>query len=135
MYDAVSGEVQQLEENIIFSPNHHQGSIAEPVPFHLQTTGIGDPEDEEQLFELQPNPFRDETVVRVVLPSPETIVVSISDMNGKTVFDVKVEAQEGLNTIPWNGLSETGDQLSSGVYVVRLKTGQGILTRKVVLQR
>ncbi|MEO6132361.1 MAG: T9SS type A sorting domain-containing protein, partial [Saprospiraceae bacterium] len=134
LFDAATGDVEILEEKMTFSPNYHQGSIAEPVPFNLQSTSVTEGNDE-QFFEVQPNPFRNETECRLVLPYAQNIVLSISDMNGIVVSDVRVLASEGLNTIAWNGLSNTGSQLSSGVYVVRLKTEKGIMTRKVVLQR
>jgi hypothetical protein len=134
LYDPATGEVQELEEELTFIPNYHQGSIESPIPFSLQTTGTAELSDG-QMFEVQPNPFRNETVCRIELSKAQDIVISISDLNGAEVYNIMALAHEGLNTYGWDGNSTAGSPLSNGVYVVRLKTEHGISTRKVVLQR
>ncbi len=134
LYDPSTGEVLDMEEKIMFSPNFHQGSIGSPVPFTLQSTSTAE-SGEEQVFEVSPNPFRHETVCRFGLTNDQVISMSIIDLHGKEVYFVQTLASSGLNTLTWNGHSNTGVELSSGVYIVRLKTDEGILTRKVVLQR
>jgi hypothetical protein len=134
LFDAATGEIQLLEEKLAFSINQHHGSIADPVPFSLHATGTYEGNDNHS-FDVQPNPFRNETVCRIVLPYAQDINLSICDLNGMEVSNVQVMAHEGLNSIAWNGLTHAGAQLSNGVYVVRLKTELGITTRKVVLQR
>lgn len=44
-------------------------------------------------------------------------------------------AVAGANTLVWDGRSDTGSWLSSGVYMVRLQTEAGSASRRVVLQR
>jgi hypothetical protein len=134
LFDSNTGEVQDLAENMTFSANFHQGSIDEPIPFTLPTTGTAELVDD-QFFEVQPNPFRNETVCRISLPNVQEIVISVSDMNGIEVYNVQALAHEGMNTYAWDGKSTSGNPLNNGVYVVRLKTEHGISTRKVVLQR
>jgi hypothetical protein len=134
LYDPATGEVQDMAERMNFSPNLHQGSIVTPLPFTLQATGTTEASGE-QMFEVSPNPFRDETVCRFVLLHDQDISMSISDLNGVEMHHTRILAQAGYNTLTWNGHSQSGDALSSGVYIVRLKTDQGILSRKVVLQR
>ncbi len=134
LYDPATDEMLDLTEQMAFSPNLHQGSIATPLPFTLQTTGTVEAK-EAQMFDVSPNPFRDETVCRFVLKHDQDISMSISDLNGVEVHHTRIFAQAGYNTLTWNGRSQSGVGLSSGVYIVRLKTDQGILSRKVVLQR
>ena len=134
LFDAATGEVQMLEQKMNFSANNHQGSIADPVPFTLQSTATNEANDE-QSFEVQPNPFRNETFCRIVLINAQDMYLSITDLNGREVSFIKTFAHEGLNTISWDGRSASGPALSNGVYIMRLETEQGIMTRKVVLQR
>ncbi len=134
LFDPATGEVMAMQERLNFSPNYHQGSTDAPLPFTLQSTGIGDVTDN-TLFEVSPNPFRNETVCRFVLPHAQEIFMTISDMNGVEVTSIQASGQAGQNSITWNAVSHGGAQLSTGVYIIRLKTEQGIMTRKVVLQR
>ncbi|HSF88925.1 MAG TPA: T9SS type A sorting domain-containing protein, partial [Saprospiraceae bacterium] len=134
LYDPATGEILDMEEKMTFLPNLHQGSIAEPVPFTLQSTStVGGMN--KQLFDVSPNPFRHETVCRFTLSNDQDVSISIIDLNGTEVYFAQWHALEGFNTLTWNGLSYESVQLSSGVYIVRLKTDEGLLTRKVVLQR
>src|SRR4029079_4389354 len=82
LFDGSTGEIQNLGEKMIFIPNDHQGSIEDPVPFRLQTTGVGDVESELS-FNVQPNPFRDETVCRMELPDAQPVHLIITDMQGR----------------------------------------------------
>lgn len=135
LFDAATGAVQSLEETMSFSPNLHQGSIEQPLPFTLESaTGTTEVSSVES-FEIRPNPFQGETVFRIVLSDAQDINLSITDVSGKEVSNVQALAQVGLNTIKWDGLSSSGSPLSSGVYFVRLKTEQGTITKKVVMQR
>lgn len=134
LFDAGTGLVQTLNETKYFSPDLHQGSIESPVPFTLSTTGAHQVEMV-QAFDVQPNPFHTETSFRIVSGHAETVTLSISDASGREVVRRKVEVHAGLNTVKWNGRSDTGSWLGSGVYVAHLHTETGSVSRKVVLQR
>jgi Concanavalin A-like lectin/glucanases superfamily/Secretion system C-terminal sorting domain len=135
LYDAATETVLDLSETMDFSPNLHQGSVEGPLPFTLQSaSGTGEASTVES-FEVQPNPFQSETVCRITLSHAQEIQLSIRDVNGKEVSYIKALAHQGLNAISWNGLSSSGSPLSSGVYFVRLKTEQGTVTKKVVMQQ
>ena len=135
LYDDATGAVHELPETMIFSPNLHQGSVDVPIPFSLEVaTGTGEVSTVES-FEIWPNPFQTETVIRISLSLAQEIQLSITDVNGKEVSIMKALANQGLNTITWNGHSNTGRLLTSGVYFVRLKTEHSITTKKVVIQR
>jgi flagellar hook assembly protein FlgD len=86
-------------------------------------------------FDVQPNPFSQETRVRFVLPKAENVILSISDAIGREVVLQKLEAHAGINTLQWDGRSDAGNWLSNGVYIVRLQTAAGSISKKVVLQR
>jgi len=60
--------------------------------------------------------------------------LSVTDLSGKAVAHWNTPAREGINTMVWKGVSDSGSQLPSGVYFVRLQTESGSVVRKVVLQ-
>jgi flagellar hook assembly protein FlgD len=126
--------VQALNETQYFVSDNHQGSIEAPVPFHLPLSGTVEAYSI-QSFDIQPNPFSGETKFRFVLPQAEAIQLRIADMQGRIVAEYVVDAQTGLNVFSWDGKTQVGAVLQAGVYFVRLETGRGSVTRKVVLQR
>jgi hypothetical protein len=135
LYDDATGSVRDLTETMYFSPNQHQGGIENPVPFELQTTSAGEDFGAAVGFDVQPNPFSSETTLRFNLPKAEEVTLTVSDAQGREVVRRPLSAAAGQNVATWNGRSDAGEWLSSGVYLVRLQTGEGSVSRKVVLQR
>ncbi|MFN0013142.1 MAG: T9SS type A sorting domain-containing protein, partial [Saprospiraceae bacterium] len=135
LYNAAAGTVQALAQTRLFAPNGHEGETESPVPFDLMSTGAGEGLGETFDFDVQPNPFVQETSVRFVLPKAEETTLTINDAQGREVVRRPITAVAGQNTLTWNGRSDSGSWLSSGVYLVRLQTEAGSVTRKVVLQR
>jgi len=134
LFESSSGTVQDLVETMWFSSDLHQGSLASPVPFSLKTSGLAE-KSAEQSFDVQPNPFSHETLLRFVLPDAQEVLLSIADVNGREVSQSRLAARSGLNTLTWDGTSDTGQRLGNGVYFVRLRTEAGTVTRKVMMQR
>jgi len=134
LYDWTTGEIQTLDEKMFFIPNHNEGSITSPVPFHIQTTAVSDAFGEFS-FHIQPNPFREETACRIELPEAQEVRLIVSDMDGKTLYISQMQCNQGVNTFIWKGCDTNGNPLSNGVYLVRMETEQAVLTKKVVLQR
>lgn len=134
LYDNNTGEIQELSEKMTFAANAFEGTIEEPVPFTLQTTGLGELQSELSL-NVQPNPFRDETVCLFELPFAEDVHLIITDMQGKNVYFKSLQANAGMNRFTWKGCATNGAMLTKGIYFIRMETEQGVLTKKVVLQR
>jgi len=134
LFDSATGAVQELTETMYFSADLHQGSIENPVPFTLKTSGLADFLTE-QSFDVQPNPFTDQTMLRFALPHAEEVTISVADVSGREVSRLRSQARSGMNTVTWDGSSDAGLRLSAGVYFVRLNTEEGMVTKKVVLQR
>lgn len=81
-----------------------------------------------------PNPFNSSARITYSLPKENRVSLQIFNMLGQRVamlIDTKVTA--GSHSLIWNGRSENGETVSSGMYLIHLKTESGSLTRKVVL--
>ncbi|MEQ1745218.1 MAG: LamG-like jellyroll fold domain-containing protein [Saprospiraceae bacterium] len=135
LFNDADGSVRDLSETMYFAPNQHQGSVENPVPFEVQTTSAEEDFGTTLGFDVQPNPFSSETTLRFNLPQAEEVLLTISDAQGREVVRWPLSAATGQNVATWNGRSDTGSWLSSGVYTVRLQTEAGSVLRKVVLQR
>ncbi|MBL7797264.1 MAG: T9SS type A sorting domain-containing protein [Saprospiraceae bacterium] len=135
LYNDSTQQIQNLVQTMFFSPNQHQGSIENPVPFDLPSSSTGEETSPAIAFDASPNPFSSETALRFFLPKSGDVTLTIADARGREILRREVSAQSGSNTVIWNGRSGSGEWLSSGVYTVRLQTQSGSVTHKVVVQR
>lgn len=85
---------------------------------------------------IRPNPFNPSTVIEFTLSSPGLTEVSIYNVIGQNVRTLVSERMRaGSHSLVWNGKNDSGHDLSSGVYIAKLRSGQFSATRKMVLQR
>jgi PKD repeat protein len=82
-------------------------------------------------FDVYPNPAQDNTVVEFSLDKREVVTVEVLDLSGKVVQQTySGDLATGVHRFPINTA-----ELSSGIYLVRLMTGEGsYLTRKLVVE-
>jgi hypothetical protein len=89
-------------------------------------------------FQNYPNPFHQETVIRLETTAPKTISVSIFDISGRLVRKITPgETVSRERAIVWDGKDEQGFSVSSGIYFCRIiRFGQNeITTGKMLLVR
>ena len=84
-----------------------------------------------------PNPFNLSTNITFNLNKPSSVTLSIYDIMGSEIFSFFNGAPLGAGEfkVTWHGQNKTGQQVSSGMYVIRLETGTSVKTRKVILQK
>jgi len=88
------------------------------------------------LYQNYPNPFNPSTVIRFFLPKEAPVTLKIYDARGARVRTLCDGPQPvGYHSISWDGLNESGNNVSTGVYFYRLLAGKKVLTRKMVLLR
>jgi hypothetical protein len=83
-----------------------------------------------------PNPFNPSTTIEFALPSKSDVSLKIYDILGrevKTLSAGKLDA--GYHGVIWDGKNEAGSAVSSGIYFYKLKAGETIISRKMVLLR
>ncbi|MGH1362896.1 MAG: T9SS type A sorting domain-containing protein [Calditrichia bacterium] len=102
-------------------------------------TAIGDETNKPLTFELlqnYPNPFNPETTIKFQIPSAQKVTLQIFNVLGQRVtilVDNKLSA--GSYQMRWDGRSQSGNSVSSGVYFYRIEAGDFIKTRKMLLVR
>ncbi|MCC6412129.1 MAG: T9SS type A sorting domain-containing protein [Saprospiraceae bacterium] len=134
LFDSESGNISMLNETMFFTPDLHQGSIEDPVPFTGLNSSAPEMSASSLSLEVQPNPFTTETMLRFHLPKAEEITLTISNAAGQTVTSLHSAGHAGFNTAVWRGENDKGTRLASGVYFVHLQTQSGSVVQKVVLQ-
>jgi hypothetical protein len=76
-----------------------------------------------------PNPFRTETSILFDLPETSHVTLSIYDITGRLVETLVNETQQpGIHQVQWNRKTNP-----SGVYFYRLRAGEFVETRKIVV--
>jgi len=72
-----------------------------------------------------PNPFNDRTTIRFSLPYKAQITIEIHDILGRRLKTLRSELlYAGTYSINWDGKSDSGALMSTGVYLLKYKAGQ-----------
>jgi hypothetical protein len=81
-----------------------------------------------------PNPFNPATTIPYSIPEAGHVLLQVFDVNGKLI-DTLVDENKpvGSHTAVWDATSRNGLPAASGVYFVRLKSGNKMSTRKMML--
>ena len=92
--------------------------------------------DELLLQQNAPNPFNSQTVLSYFLPKSGPVRLELFSVTGQRVAILRQGPQQaGYHRLRWNGRDREGRPLASGIYLYRLVTKEGILTRKLTLIR
>ena len=99
------------------------------------TTGINDqiPEEKEDLVTVYPNPSAGyfNFIIRSEIPTPATM--TIFDFAGRMVRSLVIKTPaSGKQSLIWDGKSEDGSELSSGIYFVVVRTSHKVQSVRVL---
>lgn len=83
----------------------------------------------DSVLEVFPQPFSQEVSFRYYIPDATSVFLEILDTRGHAVFSQKLESYQGWNTYQWNQ-----QDLPTGMYVVKIKSGEETLTQKLLKQ-
>lgn len=80
-----------------------------------------------------PNPFNPSTQIRFSLNEQSEVKINIYNTNGELIKNLFTgEKEKGDHQIDWNGGNNNGNEVSSGVYIVRLAANSKITSHKVI---
>lgn len=88
------------------------------------------------LYQNYPNPFNPVTEIRFDLPVASRVVIEIFNTLGqrvKTLADREYAA--GAYRMAWDGTNDSGMSAAAGVYLYRMRAGDFVNVRKMVLMR
>jgi len=92
--------------------------------------------DAYSLSQNYPNPFNPSTHIHYNLPEESYVVLSIHNILGQTVAVLVNENQAaGYHRVLWDGTSDFGEQVPSGIYFYRLSAGSFSEVKKMMLVR
>ncbi|MDZ7308100.1 MAG: T9SS type A sorting domain-containing protein, partial [candidate division KSB1 bacterium] len=86
------------------------------------------------LLQNHPNPFNPTTIIRYDLPKQVHVKLAIYNLLGKRVRTL-VDGMEapGFRQISWDGKSDDGTRVASGIYIYRIETAGFVQARKMTL--
>lgn len=88
------------------------------------------------LYQNYPNPFYPSTTIPFKLTEDGTIKLRILNPVGQTVRVLyQGEQKAGFHKIDWDGKDESGNEIASGVYFIRLEAGALQLTKTMIIFR
>ena len=86
------------------------------------------------LAQNYPNPFNMKTEIVYRLTESNVTELTIVDIRGNHVRTlVRANKQEGIHRVTWNGYSDQGAELATGIYFAILKSGQQHASIKMAL--
>lgn len=92
--------------------------------------------DQPVLHQNIPNPFNMNTEIRFRIKERTPVRIEIFDLQGRLVRELwDRDCEPGLFKTAWNGKDQIGNDISSGIYIYRLHTNQGIQHKKMILQK
>lgn len=102
-------------------------TLFETSPVHL-------PARELTLHQNRPNPFNPRTTISYYLPSDCPVKLEVYNVAGRRVTTLVDAVQSGgPKSVNWNGRSDRGERVASGVYFYRLAAEKKTITRKMIL--
>ncbi len=87
-----------------------------------------------RLGQNYPNPYNLKTRIAYQLPQPEKVLLRIYNIRGQLVRTLVSENKPaGNHVVIWDSKSDDGMEVSSGIYLYRLRAGQFTETKKMLL--
>ena len=83
------------------------------------------------------NPFKPATTIRYTVPAAGPVSIRIFSAQGRLVRTLREQeyTPSGIHEVLWDGLSDRGNAVVSGVYFVRTTAGDQVETLKVAIMK
>ena len=119
-----------------YSKEATSGPGPELVVSTMETAGESGPGGSVAVHAPQPNPFRTEARVEFELARAGEIDVAVFDLLGRRVRTLQQgPATAGAYTVVWDGRSDAGSAVASGLYVLRFDLDGDVRTARVSFLR
>jgi hypothetical protein len=88
------------------------------------------------LHQNYPNPFNPQTLIKIETATESFIELTVHDTHGQHVQTLVSSTQPaGLYFVPWNGTDDNGNRLPSGIYYYRMRAGDFVDVKRMILLR
>ena len=114
-------------------------TIGAEIQIDCPTSADGEDEESQNpstyaLSQNYPNPYNPVTQITYQLPQPGVVLLKIYNVQGQLVRTLVNEYKPaGAHSISWNGRSDLGMEVSSGIYLYRIQAGKFTETKRMIL--
>ena len=109
-------------QNYIYVDNSILGQIVDNIPVQYS------------LNNNYPNPFNPVTTIGYIMPEDGLVNITIFDMMGREINTILNSPQPaGYRSIQWDATNDQGAPVSAGIYLYRIRVGDFIQTKKMIL--
>jgi len=139
-----SGTPYQLN-SVYFVDDLHGWAVGENgtiIKYALGITSVGgnqivyEKPSDFMLFDNYPNPFNPSTTIQYEIPKTARVVLIIYDMLGREVKTLVNRVQSpGQKSVIWDGTDQSGNLVSSGIYLYQLQSGEFTESKKMILMK
>ncbi len=116
---------------------YSEGNFTDPtntIHVDLISDNVNDIAPIAQLEGNYPNPFNPQTSIAYNQPNPGYVSIIIYNVKGQKVKTLVDEVKEGGNhTVIWNGKDDNNNNVSSGIYLYKMKSGKYSSSKKMIL--
>jgi flagellar hook assembly protein FlgD len=118
-------------------PSRQYGTTT--VEFTPSSLNIPTPSAARSNFELypnHPNPFNNETIIRFSLPKGAHVELTVYDIRGQMISELANNYfTAGIHSVRWNGKTDEGQPVASGIYLCQIKSGEQRIVRSMLLSK
>jgi Ca-activated chloride channel family protein len=113
-------------------------SVCQSCKDETDLLGIDNPmlTDSAGFIKLYPNPFRDRVTLEIStekLSGTDDVVIRIFSLTGQVVFEQTQPFTPGKTIVAeWKGTGLNGESVKAGQYIVMVRAGQGVWSRKLI---
>ena len=123
-----------LKTNWSAFASQYGSSPPAPPNVNWETGDLATIPTEYGLAQNYPNPFNPETMIEYRLPKDGRVTLIIYNMMGQVVRRlVDEEKRAGYYKVAWNGRSDSGIHVGTGIYLLQLRAGSFTQIRKLLL--
>jgi len=125
--------VVEFGSGALLRPNSEAGDF---VPTPWANSSASQPPTDLQLLGNHPNPFHSHTTISFALPAAGHASLIIYNLTGQVVCRLLDGFQPaGYQQISWNGRDRFGNEVPTGMYFMRLQSGDHVKVKRMILQR
>ena len=88
-----------------------------------------------QFLPPYPSPMINRVNISFVLPQRSNVELSIYDISGRKVWTLRKSFSSGQHRVVWQGVDNYGQRLSSGLYVLKFRAADHLVTQKLIILR
>ena len=106
---------------------------------NLLSSGFGDLDldllpEKFMVYDNYPNPFNPKTTIRYDLPDTRDVQIRIIDLMGRNIRSVDLNGMmPGRHKYVWNGINDSGNLVSTGIYFLQISAGPTSMIKKMLL--